>query len=263
MNLDFRQLEAIAGHLAKANPPPILYRYRRPSDWALKEIQLPHVHIASPADMNDPFEYAAPLHYELSELKEYARKFYTLSGMDKAEAIRKADGLNESSIAYLLQEIEGICKQSGLVCLSSNPRSNRMWAYYADCHRGICISYDCSFAPFAVARSVLYEDPTGSFNAIDAHADDVTRFADHVAIRKGAEWEFEQEYRVLIGPFKLGQTRTLPIRPESIIEIRLGVNIEPKFRQDVIASSATLANRPRIIQMECDQAKFQLIERII
>lgn len=261
MNLDLRQLEAVAGHFAKANPPPVLYRYRRPSDWALEEIRMPHVHIASPVDMNDPFEYTATLRYELSGLRQLARKFYRRSGMEDAEAIREADALDENTIACLLEQIEELRKKSGLVCLSSNPKSNRMWAYYADCHRGICISYDCSFSPFAIARSVLYEDPTEPLSAIEAHTGDLTRFADHVAVRKGAEWKFEEEYRVPIGPFTDGQTRRLPIRPESIIEIRLGVNIVPKFRQDVIAAAATLAKRPRIIQMECDRARFQLIER--
>lgn len=253
----------MASHLAKANPPKVLYRYRRPGPWALKEISQPHVYIARPADMNDPFESRAPLHYDLSKLKNAYAFFMTQRVATDAEASFEVDRLDDQSIASTKAGIENFPRDSGLICLSSDPRSNRMWAYYADCHRGICITYDTRFAPFALARSVLYEDPKEPLDAMEAHAGDLTRFADHVSLRKGKEWEFEKEYRVYVGPFQNGLTRTLPIKPEAILEVRLGTKILPEFKEKVMAAANALSVRPKIFQMECDCERFQLIEILI
>lgn len=263
MRSDPKYLQTMASHLTKANPPEVLYRYRRPCDWALKEISEPHVHIASPEDMNDPFESRAPLHYNLSKLKNVYAFVMTQRGATDAEARLEAERLNDQSIASLKAGIEDLRRDSGLICLSSDPRSNRMWAYYAECHRGICITYDARLEPFSLARSVLYEDPKEPLDAMEAHAGDLTRFADHVSLRKGKEWEFEQEYRVYVGPFENGHTRTLPIKPGAILEVRLGTNISPEFKEKVMAAANALPVRPKIFQMECDYEGFQLIEILI
>lgn len=56
--------------LGKANPPPILHRYRSASEWAVKEIANHEIHVARPQDMNDPFEHAAPLRVDKELLQE-------------------------------------------------------------------------------------------------------------------------------------------------------------------------------------------------
>jgi hypothetical protein len=40
--------------LARANPPPILFRYRRPSDWAVDEISKQELYAATSQELNDP-----------------------------------------------------------------------------------------------------------------------------------------------------------------------------------------------------------------
>jgi hypothetical protein len=264
MPFDFSQQEAILSHLAKANPPAKLYRYRGESDYALNEIREPHLHIASPADMNDPFEYRAPLNYDLSKLRQLAVPFFTnKQGMDKAVALTQANAIDSNLIDYLSRGIDALRDTSGLICLCSTPRSNRMWAYYGVNHRGICITYDTCISPFAFARSVTYEDPETPLDAVDAHLADPMRFGDHVSFRKGEEWRFEQEFRISVGPFKEGQTRILPIQPEAILEIRLGVKIRDPFKANVLAAAETLRHRPKIIQMECDFQSFEFVEQVI
>lgn len=256
-----RELETLHQHILKAAPPEKAYRYRKPGDWAIKEISDPHLHVASPNDMNDPFEYLAPVHFDLAKVKTAYIKHCIERGYSQGQAIREAADLGPEQAEKLRTSlIDFTRKHSGLICLSSNPRSIRMWAYYAECHKGICITYDTEAPPFCLARPVLYEDPTTPLDAMDAHSGDLTQFADHIALRKGKEWEFEKEYRIPIGPIEDHQTRTLAIRPEAILEIRLGVNIEPAFEKEVRIAAAKLSNPPVIIQMVCDTNKFILLD---
>jgi len=257
-----RELETVYMHMLKADPPEKAYRYRRPSDWALKEISDPHLHVAAPCDMNDPFEYCAPVHFDLDKVKVAYVRHCLEHGMSAEQARMKAGELNEEYAELIKTSLtEHVRVNSGLICLSSDPHSIRMWAYYADSHKGICITYDTEPSPFCLARPVLYEDPVASLDAMDVRRGDLTQFADHISLRKGKEWEFEKEYRISIGSFENGHTRTLPIPPEAILEIRLGVNIEPDFEQKVREAAQQLPTPPKIIQMACDTERFTLIEK--
>jgi hypothetical protein len=138
-----------------------------------------------------------------------------------------------------------------------------MWAYYADAHKGICIGYRTDKSPFCFAMPVIYENPDNPMEIMSAWANDVTMFCDHLARRKGKEWEFEQEYRIPTGEIPAGRGRTLLVPPESIQEIRLGVNIEPKFREELYCAIQELSHRPEVIQMGCDFNRFTLTETVI
>lgn len=65
--------------------------------------------------------------------------------------------------------------------------SVRMWAYYAQSHRGICIGYRTNFLPFCFAMGVNYEDPTQPLDVLATLEGDATLMADHVSLRKGKE----------------------------------------------------------------------------
>lgn len=262
--MSLRNLELLKRSIAKANPPPVLHRYRRPSAWTIKELTVPEVHVTGVGDMNDPFEYMAPVAIDLRKLKasmfDYARNEL---GLDQQTAENEADSINQSSVHLLQEGIDQLRATSGLICCSSDPLTNRMWAYYADAHRGICVGYNTVFSPFCLARKVAYADPDKPIDLLETLQKDPTLLSDHVSCRKGAEWAFEQEFRIPIGPFSEGHTRLLPISPEAIVEIRLGAKIEPDFKAQVIKVATTLPNCRRIIQLGCDQTKFQLNETLL
>lgn len=248
-------------NLAKVNPPPILYRYRRQNDWAIKELTAPEVHVAGVLDMNDPFEYRAPISIDVAKLKAAFFKYAQEElGLDQDAANKEVAAVNQQSVESLREHYEEMRKSSGLICCSSNPRSNRMWAYYADSHKGICVGYNTDFSQFGLAREVTYQDPNGAIDLIGILNSDPTLLSDQVSCRKGSEWAFEQEYRVPIGPIPNDHTRLLPIPKEAIVEIRLGINISTDFRTKVLNALKSLSHKPRIIQMGCDPSSFKLTE---
>jgi hypothetical protein len=255
-----RQLKTLSSLLAKANPPPLLHRYRRANEWTLNEITKHEVHVPRPQDMNDPFEYAAPLLFNLEKLQEIMYQRCLKQGMDESASRSEADAVDSAFVEKLRARIATIPKTCGTVCLSATPRSNRMWAYYADCHRGVCIGYRTAVAPFSLAMSVIYEDPAQPMDALDAWQRDPSEFCDHIARRKGKEWEFEEEYRIPVGLFPENHKRILPVPPECIQEIRLGVRIEPDFKKKILDSLENLEHKPKVIQMGCDNDQFLLTE---
>jgi hypothetical protein len=263
--LDEGQLETLLRLLKKANPPPILHRYRGDTDWAVKEISNHEIHVPRPDDMNDPFEHRAPLRIDRERLKCAFEAFCrTEHQMDEEAIAREWAVVDDAKIQRISDAIiGGFHHSSGVVSFSSNPSSNRMWGYYAASHRGICISYDTSYHPFNLTFKVIYEDPDEPLEIVDAWETDCTKFCDHLARRKGKEWEFEQEYRLPVGPIPEDHTRLLPVDPASIVEVRLGVNIKDDFKTRVLEAISRLPIRPKAIQMSCDFDRFQLVESIV
>jgi len=259
----FEAREALATHrlLAKANPPPILHRYRGANEWAVKEIADREVHLTRPEDMNDPFEFRAPLIVDRTELRAaFAQYCRDMGDTDEEEIRRKSDEIPESEPETIVEDLRCHLQDSGIICCSATPSSNRMWGYYASSHRGICIGYRTDHMPFQFAMKVNYEDPSGPVEIISTWSRDASMFSDHVSCRKGKEWEFEQEYRIPVGSIPEGKTRLLPIKPESIAEVRLGAKIQPDFRDKVLAAIASLPLPPKVIQMGSDFDRFTLTE---
>jgi len=263
-SLDEGQLETLLRLLEKTSQPSVLHRYRSDSEWTIKEIANHEFHVARPEDMNDPFEHKTPLSIARGHLKVAFEAFCREEqGMDDGSIAGESSLVDDTKIQAIVGAIRNHLENSGLVCFSATPVSNRMWGYYASSHRGICIGYDTRYHPLQLTFPVIYEDPTEPLEIVDACQTDCTKFCDHLARRKGKEWEFEQEYRLPVGPIPDGHTRLLPVDPHGIAEIRLGVKIERKFKAKVLEAVSRLPMRPRIIQMVCDFERFQLVEKII
>jgi hypothetical protein len=256
--------ETLLKLLSKANPPPLLYRYRGDNEWVIDEIAKTQIYVTKPEDMNDPFEHHAPLHLDRQKLmvayEVYCRNERDMEDYDLARALAHPD---DAMIEQLKNSIDRLRDNSGIVCFTANPRSNRMWGYYASSHRGICISYDTSCHPFNLTFEVIYEDPKGPLEIVETCLTDASLFCDHLARRKSKEWEFEQEYRLPIGQIPENKNRLLTVESRSIAEIRLGVNIKDEFKAKVLQAINTLPIRPKVIQMECDFEKFCLTEKIV
>ncbi len=256
-----RQREILLRNIAKANPPPILYRYRSASEWTVKELATPEIHVTGVDDMNDPFEYRAPLDIDVEKLRTGLNTYAQVQlGMTAASAAKESGAIGDIELAYFRGKIEDLRMASGLICTTSDPRSNRMWAYYGESHRGICISYTTAFHPFTIARKVSYTDPDAPIDLLNTLNHDPSLLSDQLSCRKGAEWEFEQEYRIPVGPFPKDHTRLLPISPDSIVEIRLGAKIKPDFKTKVLEAVKSYPTKPRIIQMGCAPRSFRLSE---
>lgn len=77
--------------LARANPPPILFRYRRPSDWAIDEISKQELYAATSEELNDPFECRAPVVWNVELMKEQFIRHAPAFGISPEKAAEEFD----------------------------------------------------------------------------------------------------------------------------------------------------------------------------
>jgi Protein of unknown function (DUF2971) len=259
-----RHAEVLRKLAARAKPPPILYRYRAPHGRTLSEIANQQIFAASPDALNDPFECMAPVKWTRDSLaRHFFEVFAPERGLSRAEAEKEFEKISIESLSQSLNS--GLAqnrRDSGIICLSAIPDSIRMWSYYAQQHEGVCLGFDTAAGPFIAAMKVKYQNPDKPLDIADVLVRDPSELADHVTLRKAAEWEFEQEYRIPIGPIG-DRPRLMPFHPSALIEVRFGARLKDDFRTRLMAAIARLPNRPKLVQMTCDCEKFILIEEVI
>jgi hypothetical protein len=254
------EIETALRFLARANPPPILFRYRRPSDWTIDEVFKQQLYAATSQELNDPFECRAPVVWNVELMKGQFIEHAPAFGLSPAKAAEEFDSSVEWGMKRLLEAWEKTTTQTRIVCFSAKPNSIRMWSYYAQAHEGICIGYDTTIRPFNVALEVKYQNPDIPFDVVAASQNDPTEIAANITWRKSSEWEFEKEYRIASN---LGDIRLIPFEPAAIKEVRFGARIQNEFRVKVMEAISHLPHRPKLIQMGCDYDRFILTETII
>jgi hypothetical protein len=247
--------------LARANPPPILFRYRGTSNYVIEEISKQQLYAATSQELNDPFECCAPVAWNVELMKEQFIKFATAYGLSPGKAEEEFDSSVEWGKRGLLQRWEATRAGTRIVCFSAKSDSIRMWSYYAQAHEGICVGYDTTKRPFWVVQKVKYQNPDIPFDVVAASQNDPTEIAAHTTCRKSSEWEFEEEYRI---PVNIeGMPSLIPFESVAIKEIRLGARIKPAFKEKVLGAVSALSIRPKLIQMGCDLDRFVLTETVI
>jgi hypothetical protein len=248
--------------LARANPPPVLFRYRAPSKWALTEISKQEIYLAKPDELNDPFECSAPVWWNVDLMRRhFVEEFAPKRGLSAEEAAKEFESSSKSGVERMLDGLRQKTSQTGIACFSTRPNSIRMWSYYAKSHEGICVGYDTKYRPFNVAIGVNYENPNKPFDIIASLQSDPTEIANHVALRKAEEWKFEDEYRLAVNIEE--SPRLIPFPATAIKEIRLGARIKSDFKAGVLEAISHLPHRPKLVQMGCDFERFVLTETVI
>lgn len=261
--MDISEIQGLAKLMARANPPPMLHRYRRPNDHALAEISKQQMWATSPNDLNDPFECSAPVSWNVDLLRrEFIEEYAPKLGLSPVAAAKDFDSSSQALPEMLRAGLAQLREESGIICLSAVPNSIRMWSYYAQAHEGICIGFDTEQGPFMAAMKVTYQNPETPLDVADALRRDSSELAAHISLRKAAEWEFEQEYRIPVGPIG-NRPRLMPFHPFAITEIRFGARLKDDFRPKLMEAISQLAKRPKLIQMKCDLNRFVLTEEII
>ena len=189
------EAEIFQKFLARANPPPILFRYRRPTSRTVDEIAKQQIFAAKPDQLNDPFECSAPISVNSDfARREFIEEFAPTRGLSPDDAAKDFDSSLEWGKEYMLTHLRERLMNTGIVCLSAKPNSIRMWSYYAQAHEGICVGYDATIRPFNIALEVKYQNPEGPFDVLACL--DPTELAVHTSLRKAEEWKFEEEYRI-------------------------------------------------------------------
>lgn len=205
--------------------PPVLYRYRAPSDIEPSKDDGPsrfeqflttdQVWASNPTEFNDPYDCrqtydfaASPEEWEkrvdqgivgalagyLSAADKLSRqreeKLKALGAEMKKEA-KYNDPAVQADMGRLTQEF---LDKARVLCLCETQTNPRLWAHYADGHRGFCLEFDTNIEPFSHAYRMRY---TRDFPKLDINAPSDKRLRT-LLLTKSELWKDEEEWRCVV-----------------------------------------------------------------
>ena len=245
-------------------PPSILYKYLPPSriDVLLRK----RIRFSPPEDLNDPFESRPVIHADPKSTREA-----TLSELgDKDLAEEKARWWDDHAHRVGTKIVRNkVNELLGVLSLSEDPVQPVMWAHYADNSRGFLIGFDSTHewfhgedtdgqmsnglyqVKYVRERPELLVGPDGV-----THPEDLMNTT---ILQKNKSWEFEKEWRCIetrAGALNAqecdGVSDLFPLPEDLVVEVVLGLNMEPKTRDiisDLLAKGAFPRARLREIRM--------------
>ena len=162
--------------------------------------------LSSPALFNDPFD--SLINFDYRNFAEQTSKniILPLVGEEEAQKIIATENVCSilEALTELLQNDMGDAhryfeESIYTACFSDvdNLKSLRMWAYYANCHAGVCAEYsadDVKYATSFLAIPVKYTDTYEYIIDSRSVNEDVSNYLK--LYTKSAEWEYEKEWRV-------------------------------------------------------------------
>jgi len=161
--------------------PPKLYKYQPFNTLTITNLKNNKIFFSRPPDFNDPFDSMVRFVKGTPTKQEYL-KFYKIycdkiSQEEKLHPKYLTDGKLNEKFPKLFDKIQKdiIAKRNhnfrfekGVACFSAKNDDILMWAHYADGHRGFCLEFDTTYAPFNKARKVNYIPDIPQVNILNA-----------------------------------------------------------------------------------------------
>ncbi|MCA0349618.1 MAG: hypothetical protein LCH35_10205 [Bacteroidetes bacterium] len=210
-----------------------LFRYRKPNEFTLDELEHSYIYFPSSNELNDPFD-ASHLLLSLtknnSEMESFYHQLYEMSPNELTRAYIKKYYENKPDLLRKLV-VEGTVKfisTYGIACYSVSPVHIVLWAIYADNHEGICIQYDTvRDEPFF--REVRRIDYVEKLEIINYEPFSNPQVTNDIFYKKLNLWEKEFEVR-LVKP----KTGKHEINPECVRSVVLGLRAKEDYIEKVI-----------------------------
>lgn len=141
-------------------------------------------------------------------------------------------------------------------CFSQKADDILMWSHYAEQHKGIVVSFDpfVGYWPNEQFREVIYSNERLGLPQNDT---DANGYVWQMLTSKAKCWEYEQEYRII----RFGITEkeySIPICPESVKAIRLGIGVKEERRAEIINLRDNLYPNAVVYQAKMSRHSFCL-----
>lgn len=175
------------------------------TNYALDCITNQKLWMSSPKQFNDPFDCVVNVDYEHEalEISRSILEFFVgeteackmLNSHLGKEALKKSYEVLRAGMSNFDRQTEQSIYVS---CFSEidNVHSLRMWAHYANNHKGVCVEYDFTDVNKACAFGCIPVMYTNNYSLQrDYIRDGVSRLLSLV-YKKALEWEYEREWRL-------------------------------------------------------------------
>ena len=265
-------------HGAPLPCPPVLYRYRAPSDLDSGKdgspsrfeqfLTIDQVWASNPTEFNDPYDCrqtydfaASPEQWEkridegivgrFAELlgpvgklpPEREEKLKALGAEMKKEA-RYNDPAVQANMSRLMQES---LDKARILCLCESQTNPRLWAHYSDGHRGFCLEFDANLEPFSLSLRVSY---TNDYPKLEINATSNQSFRT-LLLTKSELWTDEEEWRRVV--FSGGPAQW-PIPKKALKAVIFGTRASADLRANIARLIA--AHKPWVELREVVEVPF-------
>lgn len=235
------------------------------TNYFLEHLENRTIWLSSPVLFNDPFD--CKYNYDYWDLAEKLKVNLSREFSDNKEFMDflNSDFLNERFIDVVdnfKNRMTGTHEKNEnskfVSCFSEqdNLYSNRMWAHYANSHKGVCAEYDfksvnsiCGFGCIPVKYTNFYNRQIYTSNI----RENVSEFLKLVYV-KASEWDYEKEWRIVQesedGGIGFNVKCSLPKK------IFLGCKASNKLKEDVLTLSKD--RKIEVFQMKLKPGSFDL-----
>lgn len=195
------------------NVPRRLYKYRSVSQGALsntkKLVVNSEFYFPKAEQLNDPFELSPYLENDLSddEKVRFVERVVDATNPNLDTVERKnlisrmvsKDPSKDAEVAF-----RKVMSNIGIFSMSSDEKSTLMWPHYGNDHRGICVIIDVDrFNDLEVPDGITdpyfsqveYVERRPTYNPF---RDDQMTMITATTLRKGRDWQYENEWRMLL-----------------------------------------------------------------
>lgn len=240
-----------------------LYKYRSFNSPGTQDIvERDEIYLSSAEELNDPYDCRPIVRedYSEQEIKSYIELMRRKRPKDFPN---DSEGLGKKNKEIyerfkkpgeLRRLYYSLVDKYGIYSLSEVHDEMRMWSYYADKHRGICLEFDgpILIPNFAVTFRVRYSDKRAIIDMMKTSDDqDIREYFTAGLCTKLRQWEHEKEWRI-IAPHHRGKC---PIPSHYLSAVILGAKIPDRDIEAVVSWILKRKRPPAIWKAQIDYAK--------
>ena len=184
--------------------PILVYKYSGITEYAFDSLRKSVFWCTDHDKLNDPFDCQF----------KYADSMFEKIGVPKND---------RSSFEKLVKKLWGW----GLCCFTTENSNHLMWSHYADGHKGFCLEFDTRKCKLLSEKlfPVTYSDEFPIIKEFD-------EIIPNGVLRKTKKWEYEKEWRLIIGG---SGNCHLPYNRRALSSIYFGLNTSAKDLRKVMS----------------------------
>jgi hypothetical protein len=254
------------------NQDPIesLYKYFKVSEDTLtyhRELFVDGLlYHALPSQFNDPFECkphfkCPPSAKQVREIRKHLIKLCMNKG-DTRKVAEKTIAAKMSSPNFMENVIRSTVMKSNsevrICCFTKHQENLLLWAHYADSHKGFCLEFDAKVSPINQAKKVNYENSYPEVEYPRPRDQNGISFA----LTKSTDWEYEEEYRLLLLSLKnnqhSGNNKSVQLPENAIKAVYFGVNVDTTHKEKILGQINEGPFNLRIWQAQLSKSSYEL-----
>jgi len=260
--------------MSETKVPEIIYKYR---DWRddchKRMLTNQEIFLASPKDLNDPFDCRVTASFDLLDTDEKVKEYLRVIGERNKEKLKEKHQTVDEYVEEVFQRLKSNRQEQlqtwddeayqsqdekyGVFSLSARWDSILMWGHYSAAHTGLCVGFYerelHNSGHFGKGGFIHYD---ARFPQIHPNEDYTPERGFIETFTKAKDWAYEEEYRFFKFLKSSHESRSIFLHKTCYAEIILGLHF-PKQSVAEIEEHASKLNVPLYVIVKVP-GRFQL-----